>query len=385
MRLPGTSGSPLLDRVPLGRSAPGGAPSARCRARSAGGTRRPWRRSTSPRAPPDRREQAHPADAHGQLVVLCLEAEGPGHAAAAGVELDDLGARESAAAARRSTAVPASAFWWQWPWNRMPLRAGSLAQRQSSAPRAAAPRRAACAPRRRGRRAAARAPRAASAGTTARQPVIGRGRPPAARVSASALARASSSRPLEIARAPAAARRSRAARRSPPPSSSSIAARPTPGSVNVVNESARKITGPRPALARAACGPSGSASRARSAAAGALSIAMPSRPTRRRAGSTAARSRSRAGSASGSTPNSRERSGVPWIALWCDEELGLQRRHVDATAGTRSCTPCTRGRGRGSRAGARRRAPRAGSGSLSAFTSAFARPRVACSSSRVAM
>jgi len=41
---------------------------------------------------PDRGEQAHPADAHGQLVVLLLEAEGPGHAAAAGVELDDLGA-----------------------------------------------------------------------------------------------------------------------------------------------------------------------------------------------------------------------------------------------------------------------------------------------------
>src|SRR4051794_5990130 len=42
----------------------------------------------------DRGEQAHPADAHGQLVVLLLEAEGPGHSAAPGVELDDLGARD---------------------------------------------------------------------------------------------------------------------------------------------------------------------------------------------------------------------------------------------------------------------------------------------------
>src|SRR6202008_1678653 len=32
---------------------------------------------------PDRGEQAHPADAHGQLVVLGFEAEGSGHAAAA--------------------------------------------------------------------------------------------------------------------------------------------------------------------------------------------------------------------------------------------------------------------------------------------------------------
>src|SRR5215218_256649 len=44
---------------------------------------------------PDRGEQAHPADAHGQLVVLFLEAEGPGHAAAAGVQLDHLGARDA--------------------------------------------------------------------------------------------------------------------------------------------------------------------------------------------------------------------------------------------------------------------------------------------------
>ena len=55
------------------------------------------------------------------------------------------------------------------------------------------------------------------------------------------------------------------------------------------------------------------------------------------------------------------------------------------SAGTRSCTPCTRGRGRGSRAAARRPARRAGRARDSALTSALARPRVACSSSRVAM
>ena len=59
--------------------------------------------SVSDGLPADRREQAHPADAHGQLVVLGLEAEGAGHAAAAGVELLDLGARDPLAAARPST------------------------------------------------------------------------------------------------------------------------------------------------------------------------------------------------------------------------------------------------------------------------------------------
>ena len=44
---------------------------------------------------PDRREQAHPADAHAQFVVLGLEAERAGHAAAAGVELFDLGAGDA--------------------------------------------------------------------------------------------------------------------------------------------------------------------------------------------------------------------------------------------------------------------------------------------------
>ena len=78
-----------------------------------------------------------------------------------------------------------------------------------------------------------------------------RSRSPASRsVSASALALRVVEQALGDRRAPAAARRSRAARRSPPASSSSIAARPTPGSVNVVNESARKTTSPRaPALA----------------------------------------------------------------------------------------------------------------------------------------
>src|SRR3954454_3456765 len=44
---------------------------------------------------PDRREQAHPADAHTQLIVLGLKAERAGHATAAGVELDHLGTRDA--------------------------------------------------------------------------------------------------------------------------------------------------------------------------------------------------------------------------------------------------------------------------------------------------
>ena len=46
--------------------------------------------------------------------------------------------------------MPASAFWWQWPWNRIRRgpRSRSAARRRRS-PRRAAPRRAACAPRRR--------------------------------------------------------------------------------------------------------------------------------------------------------------------------------------------------------------------------------------------
>ena len=69
------------------------------------------------------------------------------------------------------------------------------------------------------------------------------------RVSASAFARASSSRPLEID-----ARPQQPAVLEPHVVagglSSSIEARPTPGSVNVVNESARKITGVPASLAR---------------------------------------------------------------------------------------------------------------------------------------
>ena len=55
------------------------------------------------------------ADLHRDVVVLGLEAERPGHAAAAGVELDDLGAGDPVSSATVA-AVPTSAFWWQWPW-----------------------------------------------------------------------------------------------------------------------------------------------------------------------------------------------------------------------------------------------------------------------------
>jgi hypothetical protein len=45
---------------------------------------------------PDGREEAELADAHGQFVVLHLEAERAGHAAAPGVNFDDVGTRDAA-------------------------------------------------------------------------------------------------------------------------------------------------------------------------------------------------------------------------------------------------------------------------------------------------
>src|ERR1022692_5172765 len=46
-------------------------------------------------------EEPELANAHGQLVVRCLEAERAGHPAAAGVELGDLGAGDTAKQGRR--------------------------------------------------------------------------------------------------------------------------------------------------------------------------------------------------------------------------------------------------------------------------------------------
>ena len=45
---------------------------------------------------PDGREEPELTDAHGEFVVLRLEAKGAGHAAAPGVNLDDIGARDAA-------------------------------------------------------------------------------------------------------------------------------------------------------------------------------------------------------------------------------------------------------------------------------------------------
>src|SRR5487761_214806 len=43
---------------------------------------------------PDGRKEPELADAHGQVVVLRFETERPGHAAAPGVKLGDIGARD---------------------------------------------------------------------------------------------------------------------------------------------------------------------------------------------------------------------------------------------------------------------------------------------------
>src|SRR5215467_5804340 len=74
-RVPGGPPGPVLDLLPAGD---------------------PGRRDDRLRwLGPDGREEPEFADAHGQLVVLGLEAERAGHAAAPGVELDHLGARDA--------------------------------------------------------------------------------------------------------------------------------------------------------------------------------------------------------------------------------------------------------------------------------------------------
>src|SRR3984893_13162076 len=50
---------------------------------------------------PDSGEEPEFADAHGGFVVLRLEAKGPGHAAAPGVDLDDFGTWDAAEQGRR--------------------------------------------------------------------------------------------------------------------------------------------------------------------------------------------------------------------------------------------------------------------------------------------
>src|ERR1700730_10640818 len=78
---------------------PGGSPGAVLYLLAAGNTGRRDDRVLGLRA--DGREQPELADAHGNLVVLRLEAEGAGHAAAPGVNLGDVGARDAAEQGRR--------------------------------------------------------------------------------------------------------------------------------------------------------------------------------------------------------------------------------------------------------------------------------------------
>ena len=84
-----------------------------------------------------------------------------------------------------------------------------------------------------------------------------------------------------------------------------------------------------------------------------------STPTRPTAFATGAAIADPAGSASGSPPNTRDRTGTPC----CRGSARASRSSASPCprrAGTRSCTPCTSGTGPGSRAAARHRALRAG-------------------------
>jgi hypothetical protein len=156
---------------------------------------------------------------------------------------------------RTVAAVPTSAFWWQWPWNRIrrPLRSepsrsrrppSSIASASSSSTSRVAPatakvagssgRSATCSSRRVSRQL----------GST---PTIGTPRSANGASRADIVAASSpawSSSPLEMLARPQQASSSTRTRQ-PAASSSSIAAIGMAGSVHVVNESARNTTSPR--------------------------------------------------------------------------------------------------------------------------------------------
>ena len=150
--------------------------------------------------------------------------------------------------------------------------------------------------------------------------------------------------------------------------------------MNVVNESARKITGVPVRRGRLRCQ---RISVSRSKRGRGRRWVMPSRPVgagRFESGASALPSRLSVRIA----PNTRERSGVPCSSWWCASASAFS--DAMSTDSGHSLLHALHSRQR-SRISCRRSSPSAacGSGSLSALTSAFARPRVACSSSRVAM
>ena len=281
-------------------------------------------------------------------------------------------------------AVPASAFWWQWPWNRMRRPRGVVRRQDEPAvgdgleravPPAAAWRPPRPAPS--GRRAAAPGTRrAGSAGRTApprRSARPGRprrpGGPPCPPPSAGPDRAApwtgwpgrSSPRPRDRTRHPAS-------------SSSSIAARPTAGSVKVVKESARKISSPWDA---GAAGP-------RPAPQPAAQV-MPLEPGQRPGGADPqpALRRPPGGPPPAGEIGQRERGraqpvqrpdGPEACASGAGRRADRGRRRASRSsappcrrrAGTRSCRPCTPGRGRGCRAAGRQPSAARGSGRDSA-------------------
>ena len=89
--------------------------------------------TTPPRRPRQRRQQRQLRDLHAQVVMLLLEAERAGHAAAAGVEHRHVQAGTSRSAAAVPPA-PSSAFWWQWPCSTHCLRAAAAAAAVSARP-----------------------------------------------------------------------------------------------------------------------------------------------------------------------------------------------------------------------------------------------------------
>ena len=164
-------------------------------------------------------------------------------------------------------AVPASAFWWQWPWKTIGRLLTAASGSSASEPSSIASTSSSSTSRvcvRDGLRARVVGQQAGcSSRSVSRhdgsQPTIGtpRSASGASRATiASAIPCAWSSRPLEMLERPQQpALSSRTFQ--PAASSSSIAARPIAGSVKVVNESARKTTSPLRAAPRprAACVP----------------------------------------------------------------------------------------------------------------------------------
>ncbi len=201
---------------------------------------------------PDGGEEPELTDAHRQVVVLRLEAERAGHAAASGVDLDDLGARDAAEQGRGrggtrerllvAVAVEqhAAAADRVLPREDEPA-VGEASRSSSSGSRVAAATAGSRVVREQGQVLVAQGQQArrlhaddghAAGAASASRPAM-----------AAAIRRAWSSSPFDrLARPQHPASSNRTCQ--PASSRSSMAARPADGSVKVVKESARKISSP---------------------------------------------------------------------------------------------------------------------------------------------